>query len=69
MNDDPARARFMIIQVVRIAGVVMALCGMAIIAGKIALPQEVGYVLFLVGLIDAMLVPTVLTRRWKSPGA
>ena len=45
----------------------MALAGVAIVAGKIALPAVAGYVLIAIGALDSMLMPLVLLRAWKSP--
>ncbi len=68
MNDsDPAKARFLIIQVVRLTGVALAVLGVAIIAGKLPLPQAAGYVLLLAGVADALIVPPVLARKWRTP--
>lgn len=64
--DDLARKRFAIIQLVRLAGVAMAFGGMWIIAGKSQLPLLLGYFLFLNGLFDALFVPNLLARKWKS---
>jgi hypothetical protein len=54
----------------RWSGVALVILGLMIITGRIGLPdipKEAGYVLFVVGLIDALIMPTVLARRWKSP--
>ncbi len=67
MSDDPAKARFFAIQAIRIGGVAMTVIGALIIAHKIDLPQEAGYALFLVGALDALFMPKVLARAWKSP--
>jgi hypothetical protein len=67
MTEDPAKARFMAINIVRLTGMALALLGLAIIAGKIGLPREAGYVLFVLGLFEALIVPTLLVRKWKSP--
>ena len=64
---DPAKARFMAIQAMRWTGAGLALLGLLIVYGRIDLPGEVGTVLFLVGLADALIVPSLLARRWKSP--
>ena len=66
-GSDPAKARFFAIIAIRIAGAGLAILGLAIIQRKIGLPVEAGYALFLFGLIDAFVVPTLLLRRWKSP--
>jgi hypothetical protein len=66
-QTDPAMARFAIIQLVRWTGVILTLFGILVIAGKLGLPQEAGYVLAVVGIVDALVMPTLLARRWKSP--
>ena len=38
-----------------------------VIEDKIDLPKEAGYVLFVVGLLDALIMPSVLARIWKTP--
>lgn len=67
MNEDRAKQRFMILTMLRLTGVVMALFGLMIIAGKIDVPKLAGYVLFVIGLADTMLVPPLLARRWRTP--
>lgn len=67
MNQDPAAARFAIIQLVRWSGVVLAVLGLLAISGRFDLPKPAGYILFLIGLIDAFFAPTLLARHWKSP--
>lgn len=61
-----AKARFVLLQAIRFAGVAMAVVGMATIAGKLPLPVEAGYGLVVAGVIDALFVPIVLSRAWKS---
>jgi hypothetical protein len=67
MNEDLAKRRFLILTLIRLSGVVMALFGLLIIAGKVDLPKIAGYVVFVVGLIETMLIPPLLTRSWRSP--
>jgi hypothetical protein len=67
-NDDAlARKRFMAIQTMRFMGAALVILGMLIVNGNIDLPRVAGYVLVLVGIVDALFMPTILTRRWKSP--
>jgi len=70
-EPDPAAARFMIIQIVRLSGVALVLLGLAIQSGRVAaldgIPAVVGYVLIAVGLIDTFVAPAVLARRWRTP--
>lgn len=67
MNEELAKKRFIIIQMVRLTGVALAMLGLLVIGGKIDLPREAGIAFFIVGLLEAMLLPTLLIRNWKSP--
>lgn len=67
MNEDPAKARFAVIQLLRLTGVVLTVVGALVIARRIDLPVEAGYALFFVGVVDALFMPTLLAKRWKSP--
>jgi hypothetical protein len=67
MNEDLAKQRFLVMQAARISGVVLALLGIAIVAGKLDVPSEIGVFLFLVGLVEALFLPQFLANRWKSP--
>ena len=72
-TDDKSRAetraqyRFLIINLCRITGAIMLVVGLAVIAREaVGLPKSIGYLLFLVGMIGFMLVPVLLSKRWKS---
>jgi hypothetical protein len=68
-QDDETKAqyRFLIINICRITGAVMLVLGLAVIAREaFGLPKAAGYVLFLVGMADFLLVPVFLSKRWKS---
>lgn len=67
MNEDQARGRFIVLQVVRLSGAAMAVAGLLVIAGKLDLPIEAGYGLFAVGLFETLLMPGILAQKWKSP--
>jgi hypothetical protein len=64
---DPAKRRFMAIQAMRWAGLALVIFGLLVIYRRIDLPKEAGYVLFLIGIVDALIMPSILARRWKSP--
>ena len=67
-EEAKAQYRFLVINIVRISGAIMLVLGLAIISrGVFDLPKGAGYVLFLVGIVDFMLVPLLLAKRWKSP--
>jgi len=67
MTEDPAKPRLMMIHAMRWTGVALVIFGALVITGRIDFPHQAGYVLFFVGLIDALIMPTLLARRWKSP--
>ena len=71
--DDKARAemqaqyRFLVINLCRIIGAVLLVVGLAAIAREaFGISKAAGYVLFLVGMLDFLLVPVFLSKRWKS---
>ena len=66
-EETRAQQRFLVLNLVRISGAIMLVIGLAVIAnGVFGLPVAAGYVLFLVGIVDFMLVPLLLAKRWKS---
>ena len=67
MDDSIARQRFFIIQIMRGVGIAMVLAGIAMIRGVIDLPEVAAYVLIVLGLMEAFLMPNVLARMWASP--
>lgn len=69
MTEDEARARtrFMVIQIVRLTGLGLFLFGLLTIAGRVELPAAAGYVLAVVGMAEMLVVPLILSRKWKSP--
>ena len=67
LNPDPARGRWMMINLHRIAGVAMVLAGILTLQHVIDLPENAGYVLIAVGLFDIFAVPQILARMWRTP--
>lgn len=65
--DSLAKQRFMVLQVMRLFGVALFVFGIVIIRGIVPLPRVAGYVLAVVGIFDAFIMPVILARRWKSP--
>lgn len=66
--SDPARNRFFVIQAMRWTGLALVVVGLMIVNRKIAMPQVLGYGLTVIGLIEALIVPTFLAKMWKTPG-
>lgn len=67
MADDPARSRFFTLQAVRATGLAFVIVGLAVLNAKLAWPRPIGVLAVLIGLFDALFLPTILARRWKSP--
>ena len=65
--DSLAKQRFMVLQVMRLFGVALVVFGIVIVRGVIGLPVIAGYVLAVIGIFDAFMLPVILARRWKSP--
>ena len=67
VSDDVARNRWLVIGVVRLAGVAMVLVGLLIVRQVIPAPAFAGYAILAVGLADVFLAPLLLARKWRSP--
>lgn len=68
MDDSQARNRFLAISLLRLAGALLILFGLAIAAGRLPdVPRLVGIIAVLVGALDFALVPLMLARRWRTP--
>ena len=65
--DKLARQRLIVMNVVRLGGIVLAMIGLAGIAEKLPIGREIGAFLFIMGLFEALFMPTFLAKRWKSP--
>lgn len=70
-DRDPAFARWLVMQVVRLLGVATVLVGVLHQAGRVAflegIPAWFGYVLIAVGMVETFYLPLLLARQWKSP--
>ena len=68
-GQDRARARFAILTAIRVTGVALAFAGAAVMSGHSGgLPRTSGLVLLVMGVIEVMVVPIILARKWKSRG-
>lgn len=68
-DHDPAKARFAIINLVRITGVACIVLGILIATDRIlaGVPDWIAYILIANGLIDAFVIPVILVRKWRTP--
>lgn len=64
---DPAAARFWMLQLMRLGGLLLVLGGVLIISGTVPGPEVLGYGLLVFGAVEFFAMPVMLARRWKSP--
>ncbi len=66
--SDPARNRWILLNVMRIGGLVFMALGLIIWRTGIGGFQDemLGKALFIVGVLETLVVPAVLRRRWRS---
>ena len=65
-----AKSRWQTLQLLRFTGIVVMILGMWIWAGDILRPggwPAVGIPLLALGAFEALVLPVMLARRWKSP--
>lgn len=68
MTDDPARSRFFIISLTRLAGAVLAVVGLVASSGRWPdIPPVAGIPMTLAGVLGFAIAPRLLARRWRSP--
>jgi hypothetical protein len=67
MSSDPALARWIVIQLVRLSGIALVVVGALGMAGKIAMPPLAAFAIASAGLIDAVIFPILLARKWRTP--
>lgn len=61
-----AKGRFMLINAMRIAGVVMILAGIAVFNDVLPLPDWTAYLLLTLGMFETFVTPTLLARMWST---
>jgi hypothetical protein len=65
-EEAKAKRRFLLINLMRFAGVAMILFGIAIIQRLVGLPEIAGYVLIIMGFGETFVVPQMLARAWST---
>ncbi|MCP2017237.1 MAG: hypothetical protein OSA41_06425 [Erythrobacter sp.] len=65
-QHDPAKARFLTIQAVRLSGVALAVLGALVLGKVLPLPEFVGYIFLALGAVDVFILPIFLAKRWRS---
>lgn len=67
-RDAQARNRYFALSLVRLSGAVLVLIGIVVTSGRVeSLPAIAGYALIVAGLLDMLLFPRLLARRWRTP--
>ena len=67
-RDREARNRYFALSLVRLSGAVLVLIGIVVTSGRVeSLPAIAGYGLIVAGLLDMLLFPRLLARRWRTP--
>jgi len=66
-SDDPAKARWAMLQLIRAGGLLFILGGMVILSDAVSGPPVLGIGLLLIGLFAFFFLPVMIARRWKSP--
>lgn len=66
-KPDPAAARFWMLQLMRLGGVLLVVGALLIISGRIPGPEVLGYGLLILGMVEFFVMPMLLARRWKTP--
>ena len=65
---DPARKRFTILAIARLAGALLIMAGLIVTnRAYTVVPPVAGYGMLALGLALFAFVPIMLARRWKSP--
>jgi hypothetical protein len=66
-EDEIAKRRFFALNAIRISGAMMIAFGLAILANGFAdLPKVVGAGVLIVGLLEFIVAPVLLSRAWKT---
>ncbi len=68
-NDSIAMQRFVMLNLVRLSATALTVVGLLIVAGKIDIPKPAGVAFAVFGLLELLLLPPFLARKWKSPGS
>jgi len=66
-DHDPAKGRFVMLQMMRFGGVLMVIGALLILSGKVPGPPALGYGLLVFGAFEFFFMPMMLAKRWKTP--
>ena len=66
-QEQRARQRFMLLQIVRLGGAAMAMIGAVIISGRLIDMPALGYALLVLGALEFFLLPNLIAKGWRTP--
>ena len=66
-NDDMAKQRFFLLSAIRLLSVAIIVVGLLSLTGKIDMPRPAGAAFAVFGLLEFLLLPLFLARKWKTP--
>jgi membrane protein implicated in regulation of membrane protease activity len=72
MDDNAARTRLLIYSLVRFGGLAIFLFGIAVMYTNVLRPggwPQIGAIIAILGVIDAMLAPRLLKKAWDEQDA
>lgn len=61
-----ARQRLIVLNALRLSGIVLVMLGFAIVRKVIDLPWAVGALLAVVGMLEFFFLPRLVARRWNA---
>lgn len=65
-DEELAKKRWSILQLLRFGGAITVLLGIVIISGRLIDVPEIGYALLIAGAVEFFALPVILAKRWKS---
>jgi hypothetical protein len=67
VEDEIAARRFFTLNAIRISGAMMIALGLSVLANGFAnLPKIFGAIVLVLGLLEFIVAPVLLSRAWKS---
>jgi hypothetical protein len=66
VTEEQAKQRFMMLNLMRFAAIIIVAVGIAIIGGKLPIDPVAGYLVLVVGALDFFLVPRILKAAWQK---
>lgn len=64
---DPARGRWLTMNLLRLGGAALIVAALLMLNGRIGGADALAYVLLGAGLVGVFLVPQLLARKWRTP--